>query len=101
MTNEDEAFRKAIEKKNRDRKKPFLDALLFARSVVATDSGRDFIASCQAQLLQKGFLTEKQVTALYQIDERIKREYGWSDVESADCDESFPYDEIDWGDFPD
>lgn len=100
MTNEDEAFRKAIEKKNRDRKKPFLDALLFARSVVATDSGRDFIASCWAQLLQKGFLTEKQVAALYQIDERVKREYGWAG-EDYDRDESFPYDEYDLGDFPD
>lgn len=100
MKNEDEAFRKAIEKKNRDRKKPFLDALLFARSVVATDSGRDFIASCQAQLLQKGFLTEKQIAALYQIDERIKREYGWSAYWDGD-DFAYPYDEYDLGDFPD
>lgn len=102
MTAEDEAFRKAIEKKKRERQKPFLDALMFARSVVATDSGRDFIASCQSQLAQKGFLTEKQVTALYQIDEKIKREYGWADSDKYDYerdDFAYPYDEYDWDPF--
>lgn len=100
MTNEDEAFRKAIEKRNRNQKKPFLDALLYARSVCFTDSGRRFIASLQAQLSEKGFLTERQVTALYQIDEIVKREYGWAG-EDYDRDEFNPWDEYDLGDFPD
>lgn len=100
MTNEDEAFRKAIEKKNRDRKKPFLDALSYARSVCFTDSGRRFIASLQKQLSEKGFLTEKQVAALYEIDEIVKREYGYAG-QDYDQDEFNLWDECDFGDFPD
>lgn len=87
----DDAFLKAIAKKKVDNQKPFRDALLFARSVVRTDSGRNFIASCSEQLSTKGFLTERQVEALYELE---SNGYGYGyEYEDQDDDD----DDREWG----
>lgn len=68
--------------KNRDsaRMGKFKDALLFAESEVQSPSGRDFIQSCREQLDRKGYLTDRQIEALYEVDANYFEEsYGYDD----------------------
>lgn len=60
-----DAFLKNLKAK---KAKPFRDAILFARSEARTDGARDFINSCEKFLDKAGFLTEKQVEALYKMN---------------------------------
>lgn len=61
-------FEEYARKSAEESKRPFKDALLFAHSEAHTDSGRAFVKSCQDFFNAKGYLTEKQVNALYKVD---------------------------------
>jgi hypothetical protein len=61
-------FLNSLKNKDDARTAKFKDALLWADSEVKTPSGRDFIQSCREQFERKGYLTDRQVEALYEVD---------------------------------
>ena len=67
-TQKSDPFLELIKSKESEAKDKFKDALLFGHSEAHTDSGRAFVRSLQEQFDRKGFLTPKQVAALYQVD---------------------------------
>lgn len=67
-TQKSDPFLDLIKAKESEAKDKFKDALLFGHSEAHTDSGRSFVRSLQEQFDRKGYLTPRQVEALYQVD---------------------------------
>lgn len=61
-------FLEMIKNKEADKKRVYTDALLFGKSEARTDSGRAFVKSLQEQFDAKGYLSQKQIAALYKVD---------------------------------
>lgn len=53
-----------MKKQEQERTQKFRDAILWAESE-DTGSSKDFIQSCKSFLEKRGYLTEKQIEALY------------------------------------
>lgn len=88
MVNTNDPFLDLIKQKNQEKTDKYKDALLFGHSEAHTDSGRSFVQSLQDQFNRKGYLTEKQVEALYKVDsERVYNSPDYSfDEENGDDD---------------
>ena len=84
-------FLEMIKNKEDEKKKKFKDALLFGKSEAHTDSGRAFVADLQRQFDEKGYLTPRQVEALYRVDSNppVYRDY-----EDREYDQSSYYDHL-------
>ena len=81
-------FLEMIKNKEDEKKKKFKDALLFGKSEAHTDSGRAFVADLQRQFDEKGYLSPKQVAALYKVDsEPVYRGMNYSDSGYYDDDD--------------
>lgn len=63
-----DSFADLVKKRNAEKAQKFKDALLFGHSEAHTDSGRAFVKSCQRFFDKKGYLTPKQVEALFGVD---------------------------------
>ncbi len=74
-----DAFAKAIKAKTEDKTLDARIAIQFAKGEARTDSANAFIDSCEEQLDEKGFLTQKQIDALYEIDSGVEDypQRGW------------------------
>lgn len=91
-------FESFIKGKDAEKKKPFKDALLFAHSEVSTESGRKFIKSCQKFFDKTGFLTKRQIDALYRIDSE-PRSCGNGDEEIENEEGYYDYDRDHFNDY--
>lgn len=61
-------FLEMVKKKDEEKKKAFRDALSFAKSEARLRRHLYFVRDCERQFKERGFLTKKQVEALYRID---------------------------------
>lgn len=80
-------FLEMVKKKDEEKKKAFRDALLFAKSEAQSESAKDFVADCARFFKERGFLTKKQVEALYSVDQNRGRafaERSWEECEEYD-----------------
>jgi hypothetical protein len=66
--NKQKSFADLIKSESESKKDRFKDALLFGWSEAKSDSSQDFVQSCQDFFNRTGFLTEKQVNALFEMD---------------------------------
>lgn len=66
-----DAFLKYLAVKKVEAGKNYQDAILFARSEAHSPKAREFVESCASQLKTKGYLSEKQVTALFRVGSDI------------------------------
>lgn len=64
----DDPFLALINKKKNEETTKFCDALLWGFSECRTDYDLDFVSSCQDFYDKTGFLTNKQVSALFAMD---------------------------------
>ncbi|CAB4169903.1 hypothetical protein UFOVP903_33 [uncultured Caudovirales phage] len=60
-------FKDLIKRKELEKKKGFNDAILFARSEARSPRAKEFVESCASQLKAKGYLSTKQVEALFRV----------------------------------
>lgn len=61
-------FLKHLKNIANDKTSKFRDALLFGRSECYSEGDTDFVDSCQEFFDRTGFLTEKQIDALFNMD---------------------------------
>lgn len=92
-------FLEMIKNKESEKKKKFTDALLFGKSEAHTDSGRRFVKSCQQWFDEKGYLTQRQVDALYKVDSEPRYHNSYVDEEYYESQGHYPDEDYDFDPF--
>lgn len=89
------SFEEYAKSAQEQKQKRFIDALAFGKSEAKTDSGRDFVESCEDFYKRKGYLTAKQIEALFLVDadsvDFRDNDPEMDDAEELDFHEKFEY----------